>query len=155
MTLRLLELWAVPSFRALSGRLKFTVRRHKFNKDSLSGQLDGIQVSTLGIQKAAPARERSPEGDAPRHVSPKGDGDHRETKRRPEGDQSETRRGPEGDARLARDWMGQEEPPLFAPGTARDAPPFLEKGAHDHPEVPPSHPPTEHDFQDFGAFEKI
>jgi len=24
-----------PSFRALSGRLKFTVRRHKFNKDSL------------------------------------------------------------------------------------------------------------------------
>jgi len=25
----------VPSFRALSGRLKFTVRRHKFNKDSL------------------------------------------------------------------------------------------------------------------------
>jgi len=26
----------VPSFRALSGRLKLTVRRHKFNKDSLS-----------------------------------------------------------------------------------------------------------------------
>ena len=26
---------AGPSFRALSGRLKFTVRRHKFNKDSL------------------------------------------------------------------------------------------------------------------------
>jgi len=25
----------VPSFRALSGRLDFTVRRHKFNKDSL------------------------------------------------------------------------------------------------------------------------
>jgi len=25
----------VPSFRALSGRLKFTVRRHKFNTDSL------------------------------------------------------------------------------------------------------------------------
>jgi len=25
-----------PAFRALSGRLKFTVRRHKFNKDSLS-----------------------------------------------------------------------------------------------------------------------
>ena len=24
-----------PSFRALSGRLKFTVRRHKFNRDSL------------------------------------------------------------------------------------------------------------------------
>ena len=26
----------VPSFRALSGRLKFTIRRHKFNKDLLS-----------------------------------------------------------------------------------------------------------------------
>jgi len=26
-----------PSFRALSGRLKFTARRHKLNKDSLSG----------------------------------------------------------------------------------------------------------------------
>jgi len=26
----------VPPFRALSGRLKGTVRRHKFNKDSLS-----------------------------------------------------------------------------------------------------------------------
>ena len=32
-----------PSFRALSGRLKFTVRRHKFNKDSLSSwyEIDG------------------------------------------------------------------------------------------------------------------
>ena len=29
---------AVPSFRALSGRLKFTVRRHKFNKDYLSAR---------------------------------------------------------------------------------------------------------------------
>ena len=28
-----------PSFRALSGRLKFTVRHHKFNKDSLSDYL--------------------------------------------------------------------------------------------------------------------
>ena len=28
----------VPSFRALSGRLKLTVRRHKSNKDSLSAQ---------------------------------------------------------------------------------------------------------------------
>ena len=27
---------AVPSFRALYGRLSFTVRRHKFNEDSLS-----------------------------------------------------------------------------------------------------------------------
>ena len=25
-----------PSFRALSGRLKFTIRRHKFKKDPLS-----------------------------------------------------------------------------------------------------------------------
>jgi len=30
------ELVCDPSFRALSGRLKFTVRRHKFNKDSCS-----------------------------------------------------------------------------------------------------------------------
>ena len=28
----------LASFRALSGRLEFTVRRHKFNKDSLSLQ---------------------------------------------------------------------------------------------------------------------
>ena len=28
----------VPSFRALAGRLKFTVRRHKFNTDSLSSR---------------------------------------------------------------------------------------------------------------------
>ena len=32
------------SFRALSGRLKFTVRRHKFNKDSLLFQ--GAQTET-------------------------------------------------------------------------------------------------------------
>ena len=29
---------ADPSFRALSGRLESTFRRHKFNKDHLSGQ---------------------------------------------------------------------------------------------------------------------
>ena len=40
-----------PSFRALSGRLKFTVRRHKFNKDFLSlgseaeGTVSWIQVT--------------------------------------------------------------------------------------------------------------
>ena len=34
---------AVPSFPALSGRLKFTVRRHKFNKDSLPS-LNGFRV---------------------------------------------------------------------------------------------------------------
>ena len=31
-----------PSFRALSGRLKFTVRRHKFNKDSLFLMTSGL-----------------------------------------------------------------------------------------------------------------
>jgi len=35
----------VPSFRALSGRLKFTVRRHKFNKDSLPLVGFGLRVS--------------------------------------------------------------------------------------------------------------
>ena len=30
-----------PSFRALSGRLKLTVRRHKFNKDSVSSGVRG------------------------------------------------------------------------------------------------------------------
>ena len=44
-----------PSFRALSGRLKFTVRRHKFNKGFLSslphsGLLaDFSQVDMLGV----------------------------------------------------------------------------------------------------------
>ena len=31
------------SFRALSGRLKFTVRRHKFNKDSLPVEGVGLK----------------------------------------------------------------------------------------------------------------
>ena len=42
-----------PSFRALSGRLKFTVRRHKLNEDSVS--------SAGGDARARahhPARER-------------------------------------------------------------------------------------------------
>ena len=43
----------VPSFRALSGRLKFTVRRHKFNKYSLSylrypRDLPYLRVGTWG-----------------------------------------------------------------------------------------------------------
>jgi len=38
-----------PSFRALSGRLKFTVRRHKFNKDSL------LQVFVTDAPSALPA----------------------------------------------------------------------------------------------------
>ena len=33
-----------PSFRALSGRLKLTVRRHKFNKDSRSKALESEVV---------------------------------------------------------------------------------------------------------------
>ena len=33
-----------PSFRALSGRPKVTVRRHKFNKDSLSKPLRGLEL---------------------------------------------------------------------------------------------------------------
>ena len=37
-----------PSFRALSGRLKFTVRRHKFNADALSWcQVRGARVGRL------------------------------------------------------------------------------------------------------------
>ena len=47
-----------PSFRALSGHLKFTVRRHEFNKDSL---LDGLvpkgDVAPL-ISKDARAQRR-------------------------------------------------------------------------------------------------
>jgi len=37
----------VPSFRALPGRLKFTVRRHKFNEDSLSGADGPASSSSL------------------------------------------------------------------------------------------------------------
>jgi len=43
-----------PSFRALSGRLEFTVRRHKFNKDSLRY---GLPLSSeLGTVKTVKAR---------------------------------------------------------------------------------------------------
>jgi len=38
----------VPSFRALSGRLKFTVRRHKFNKDSRVWRFQGPLPSEQG-----------------------------------------------------------------------------------------------------------
>ena len=38
-----------PSFRALSGRLKFTVRRHKFNKDSISLPPGNHGVHLFGI----------------------------------------------------------------------------------------------------------
>ena len=44
-----------PSFRALAGRLKFTIRRHKFNKDALSCSLPGnavprrVRVWGLGV----------------------------------------------------------------------------------------------------------
>ena len=38
-------MWQDPSFRALSGRLKFAVRRHTFNEDSLSA--DGRRVGAV------------------------------------------------------------------------------------------------------------
>ena len=38
----------VPSFRALSRRLKFTVRRNKFNKDSLSRRKDISVLLKMG-----------------------------------------------------------------------------------------------------------
>ena len=41
------------SFRALSGRLKFTVRRHKFNEDSPSSNLRRaslLQPQVLGLR---------------------------------------------------------------------------------------------------------
>ena len=41
----------VPLFRALSGRLKFTARRHKFNKDSLSW--DGLQARASDLTARA------------------------------------------------------------------------------------------------------
>ena len=40
----------VPSFRALSARLKFIVRRLKFNKDSLSGPLVEANQTNTGQQ---------------------------------------------------------------------------------------------------------
>ena len=43
-----------PSFRARSGRLKFTVRRHKFNDDSFFSVRRGAEVawekSPTGVQ---------------------------------------------------------------------------------------------------------
>jgi len=39
----------VPSFRALSGPLKFTVRRHKFNKDSLSPRARCAEDPALSV----------------------------------------------------------------------------------------------------------
>ena len=37
-------------FRALSGRLKFTFRRHKFNKDYLSRRPQGQEFEWLGYR---------------------------------------------------------------------------------------------------------
>jgi len=48
-----------PSFRALSGRLKFTVRRHKFNKDSFSWQ---VGTDEEGAPLVAPKEVLKPEG---------------------------------------------------------------------------------------------
>ena len=44
-----------PSFRALSGRLKFMVRRHEFNKDSLSRRGSTCQVA---VRARLPPRGR-------------------------------------------------------------------------------------------------
>ena len=41
-----------PSFRALSGRVKFTVRRHKFNKDSLSLSQRGVSCAEAPLPMA-------------------------------------------------------------------------------------------------------
>ena len=38
----------VPSFRALSGRLKLTARRHKFNQDSLPSVRGGGKLAPTG-----------------------------------------------------------------------------------------------------------
>ena len=38
-----------PSFRALSGRLNFTVRRRKFNKDSFFSFLKAWRFTVLGV----------------------------------------------------------------------------------------------------------
>ena len=50
------------SFRAFSGRLKFTVRRHKFNKDSLSSQgktdLEETDIENQGLRKLLKLKER-------------------------------------------------------------------------------------------------
>ena len=48
-----------PSFRALPGRLKFTIRRHKFNKDSLlSLGRGGWNLGALLKGAAVPRRTR-------------------------------------------------------------------------------------------------
>ena len=39
-----------PSFRALSGRLNFTVRRHKSNKDSLSSTFLSLTLLETRVQ---------------------------------------------------------------------------------------------------------
>ena len=55
-----------PSFRAFSGRLKLTVRRHKFNKDSLSTGRGGARIlSQLRVERHGmdpPARRLLPPG---------------------------------------------------------------------------------------------
>ena len=61
-----------PSFRALSGRLKFTVRRHKFNKDSLSAgvgdaEADAIRGGAGGLCGRAPRMVALNHTDAPSH----------------------------------------------------------------------------------------
>jgi len=51
----------VPSFRALSGRLKFTVRRHKFNQDSLSPEaIQQPKINPLPPLEAGPSYALTP-----------------------------------------------------------------------------------------------
>ena len=66
-----------PSFRALSGRLKFTVRRHKFNKDSLSSKVKRVagDASTASYplqQSGVVGSVRSPRVVPPSYVAPTG-----------------------------------------------------------------------------------
>ena len=59
-----------PSFRALSGRLKFTVRRHKFDKHSLSwSRTLHAPSGWLNRTWFVPGGERRPQGLAPRKVA--------------------------------------------------------------------------------------
>ena len=48
-----------PSFRALSGRLKFTVWRHKFNKDALSSYEISVSACLRPAASFLRARERA------------------------------------------------------------------------------------------------
>ena len=61
-----------PSFRALSGRLKFTVRRHKFNKDSFSSYLIVTcpEVFPAGLDAKPHTPNPKSQTPNPRHQTP-------------------------------------------------------------------------------------